>query len=466
MTRRPPGSRTRRYLLILGLLVLAGLLMFSWWAFRTNFPNFFDREEVDAAEIQTLKDVNLARPATPSGESTNWPQFRGANRDGWSPGTNFRTNWDESPPQVLWTKPCGGGYSSFAAVGSNLYTMDREGENERIRCLDANSGSEIWTHEYLADYSAFRMGFAGGPRATPTVHEDWLYSVGATGRMLALKLPKTTTEKPTVAWQHDLIAEYQAALPSWGIACSPLVDGDLVIVQPGGKKGSVVAFDRITGKQRWTCETEPSGYSSPVVATLGGIRQIVAITGKSILGIVPGTGELLWKQAWETQYDGNIAMPVIAGDYVFASSSYGKGCTLLRVGGGGAKVVYFRPNKLMRNHHSTCVHKDGFLFGCDEKRLGCVNLRDGTPVADWPSDDVRSRLGLCSVTMVGDKLLCLSERGTLMLTNTDPTDFQLLGRLDKVLTGGECWALPVVVNGKIYLRDATNIVCLDATIPK
>ena len=464
MPPRSPGSR--RYLLIIGLFVLAGLLLFIGWAFRTTFPNFFDREEVDAAEIQALQDVNLSRPTTLSGESSDWPQFRGANRDGWSSGTNFRTNWNESPPQVLWTKPCGGGYSSFAVVGANLYTMDRDGENERTRCLDANTGNDIWTHEYPADYSELKMRYAGGPRATPTVHEDWLYTVGATGQMLALKLPKTPTEKPTVAWQHDLIAEYQATLPSWGIACSPLVDGDLVIVQPGGKNGSVVAFDRITGKQRWTCETDSSGYSSPVVATLGGVRQIVAITGKSILGIVPGNGELLWKQAWETQFDGNIAMPVIAGDYVFVSSNYGKGCTLLRVASNAAKVVYFRPNKLMRNHHSTCVHKDGFLFGCDDKRLCCVNLRDGTPMSDWPSDEVRNRLGLCSVTLVGDKLLCLSERGTLMLTNTDPNEFALLGRLDKVLTGGECWALPVVVNGKIYLHDATNIVCLDATIPK
>ncbi len=141
MPPRSPGSR--RYLLIIGLFVLAGLLLFIGWAFRTTFPNFFDREEVDAAEIQALQDVNLSRPTTLSGESSDWPQFRGANRDGWSPGMNFRTNWNESPPQVLWTKPCGGGYSSFAVVGANLYTMDREGESERIRCLDANTGHDI-----------------------------------------------------------------------------------------------------------------------------------------------------------------------------------------------------------------------------------------------------------------------------------------------------------------------------------
>ena len=464
--RHPRGSRARRYLLICGLLALAGLLFFSWYVFRTQFPNFFDREQVDAAELEKFKVVDLSRGQERGDEPKDWPQFRGANRDGWSPGTNFRTDWNANPPKLLWSKPCGGGYSSFAAVDGKLYTMDREGANERIRCLNSTKGDDLWTHEYAADYEPLKMGYAGGPRATPTIHRDMLYAVGATGRFYALKLPKNPADKATVAWQHDLIGDYAANVPQWGVACSPLVEDDLVIVQPGGKKGSVVAFDRLSGEQRWTCESEPSGYSSPIAATLGGVRQIVAVTGKSILGIRAATGELLWKHPWETQNLGNIAMPVIAGDYVFVSSGYNKGCVTLRIEGETAKVVYFRPGKLMRNHHSTCVHKDGFLFGFDEIKLSCVNLRDGTAVEDWPTDDVHKRLGKGSVTLVGDSLLCLSERGTLMLTNTDPKEFQLLGRLDNVLAGSECWAMPAVVNGKIYLRDATKIVCLDASAQK
>ncbi len=460
--------RTRRYLLILGLLALAGLLVLSRWLFHNRFPNFFDREQVDAGEIEKLKNENLNR--TQAAEEEGWPQFRGTNRDGWSPGTNFRTDWETNPPKVLWTKPCGAGYSSFAvAADGRLYTMDRADGAERVRCLDAATGDEEWAIKREADYSKLTTGYAGGPRATPTIAGDWLYTVGATGELCAFDVSRQRNGAQ-FAWRHDLLGEYDAPTPTWGVACSPLVEGNLVILQPGGKRGSVVAFDRITGEPRWTCGTDPSGYSSPVAATLGGVRQIVAVTGKSVLGIRGETGELLWKHPWETQHHGNIAMPVVVGDYVFVSSNYGKGCALIRIAGDGAaqtaKVVYFRPNKLMRNHHSTCVHKDGFLFGFDNAELRCVNLREGTAVEDWPPDDVRNRLGKGSVTLVGDKLLCLSERGSLMLTNSDPANFRLLGRLDKVLTGSECWASPAVFDGKIYLRDATNIVCLVASIPK
>jgi outer membrane protein assembly factor BamB len=400
----------------------------------------------------------------------SWPQFRGPNRDGWSPGTNFIADWTAAPPKVLWKQPCGSGYSSLAIVGPQLYTMDRQGATERVLCLDTATGKEVWKHEYDADYSALRMGYAGGPRATPTVSNGWIYTIGATGKLLALKPGATPAEKPSIAWQHDLIEEHQATLPNWGVACSPLIEGELVIVQPGGKKGSVVAFDRITGEQRWTCESEPSGYSSPVAATLGGVRQIVAITGKSVLGILPATGAVLWKHPWETQHNGNIAMPVIAGDYIFISSDYGKGCATLRIANEGsqqsAKVVYFRPNKLMRNHHSSCVLKDGFLFGFDNSELRCVDLREGTAVEGWPADRVRSDLGKGSVILVGENLLCLSERGSLYLMNTDPKAFKLLGKMEGVLSGSECWALPVVLSGKIYLRDGSNIVCLDSSITK
>lgn len=464
MPTRPPGSRTRRYLLIAGLLGLAGLLMLSWYLFQQRFPNFFDREQADSGELQLLKDVDLSQSGERRPDVQTWPQFRGALRDGWSPGANFRTDWTANPPKVAWSKPCGGGYSSFAVVDGKLYTMDRVEGNERVRCLDANTGADVWIHETPVDYKT--VSYPGGPRATPTIHGDMLYSVGATGEFQALKLTANSKEKPPLAWRHDLVAEYQATVPTWGVACSPLVEGDLVIVQPGGKKGSVVAFDRITGEPRWTCESEPSGYSSPIAATLGGVRQIVAVTGKSILGIRPATGEVLWKHPWETANLGNIAMPVIAGDYVFVSSGYHKGCVALRIEGDKAKVVFFAPGKLMRNHHSTSVHKDGFLYGFDEDKLVCIDLRNGKAVEDWPTEDIRNRMGKGSVTLVGDSLLILTERGSLALANTDPKDFRLHGRVVGTLSGAECWALPAVVNGKIYLRDASKIVCMDATIPK
>lgn len=449
--------RMRRYALILGLLALAGLLMISWWAFNKFNPNFFDREQVDSAEMKQLESVDLKQAVS---QAYDWPQFRGPNRDGVSSGAIFRTNWNEASPKILWRSPCGAGYSSLAIADGRLFTMDRQGNQERILCLDAVTGNELGNHSYSADYSGLSAGYAGGPRATPTIHDGIIFTVGATGIITALEIPKVAGGPMNKLWQRELLAEYDAKLPTWGIACSPLVVGETIIVQPGGKKGSVVALDRRTGEPRWTCDNEPSGYSSPILATLGGIKQIVAITGKSIVGIHPETGAKLWKHPWETQHFGNIAMPVIVGDYVFASSDYGKGCVLLRVSGDAAKVVYFRPNKLMRNHHSSCVHRDGYLYGFDNSELKCIDLRTGEAIEDWPSPE--ARVGKGSVTRVGDSILCLSERGTLTLLNADPKQGRVLGQMENVLNAGECWAAPAVLGGRIYLRDAEKIVCLDA----
>ena len=155
--------------------------------------------------------------------------------------------------------------------------MDKKDNDERVLCLDPATGNELWVHPYAAKYSG--LSYGAGPRATPTVSDGRVYTVGATGIMLCLDAnPKEN--KADVKWQHDLISEFDAKIPTWGVACSPLIEGDLVCVQPGGKKGSVVAFDRKTGKLVWHALSDPSGYSSPIAATVAGVRQIICFTGK------------------------------------------------------------------------------------------------------------------------------------------------------------------------------------------
>jgi outer membrane protein assembly factor BamB len=453
-------TRRRRFALIGGLLLLIVALAWLWNVIQVRFPNIFDRETTDTAELEKLKKADLRQRAV---NGTNWPQFYGPNRDGVVPAPELNIDWAKKAPAKLWSVPIGGGYSSFAVVDGLAYTMDKIDNQERIVCLDTATGATRWTYDREVTYRREGTNFLPGPRSTPSVHDGKLYTVGAMGQFVCLQLATTPTGKPVLMWEKDLVKEWDVALPTWSMACSALIEGDLVIVQPGGKKGTVVAYDRTSGEVRWAAGNEPTGYSSPVVATLGGKRQIVAVSGKNVLGLQASDGKVLWKQSFITQHDANIALPVIAGDFVFVSASYNRGCACFAVepGGQSAKPVYVKPNKLMRNHIGSSIHRGGFIFGYDNTVLACVNLREGTAVEDWMPADQESKLERGCVLLLGDSLLSLSERGTLSLGKADGKGYTPQGRLANVLSGGECWALPVYVQGKLFLRDGEKAVCLD-----
>jgi outer membrane protein assembly factor BamB len=458
-------TRPRRYLLILGLLLLAVLVAVTWKLLRDRFPNAFDRETEDPAEVEQLKAADLTRPTV---GGADWPQFLGPNRDATAPADGFNPNWKAKPPKVLWTAPCGGGYSSCVVVGGRVYTQDKQGGDERVLCLNAADGKPLWEHRSPAGYERSGNNYMTGPRATPAVSDGRAYAVGAVGKFVCLKLPANPDDKPAVLWEHDLPAEFRAEMAEWGYACSPLVEGDLVVVQPAGKDGAVAAFDRVSGEKRWAVGKAAKGYSSPVAATLGGVRQVVAVTGDAIVGIRVADGQLLWEVPWVTQFGVNAASPVLAGGYVFVSSEYTKGCTLLHVtaageGKAGAKVVYFRPNNRgMRTKQSTAVHRDGFVYGFDESVFRCLNLRAGTKVEDYEGRDEANRVfGKGTVTRVGDQLVIQTEAGGLYLADADPSEFKLRGQVTGVLSGSECWATPTVVGGRLFTRDGEKVVCLD-----
>lgn len=398
-------SRPRRYLLIVGLLLVAGLVGLSWYLFRKTNPNFFDVEMVDAGELDKLKAANLdtAAPAA----TDDWPQYLGPNRNGVAAADNFNGDWEAKEPKVSWKKACGGGYGSVAVAGGRVYVQDYKGGNERLVCFNMTDGKQLWADEYAVDYSGKLGGYAAGPRATPTIHDGRAYTVGSLGKFRCVKL--NGDAPPELAWEHDLLAEYAADLGQmqWGFACSPLVDGELVVVQPCGKRGAVVAFDRTSGKEQWAVGGNLGGYSSPVVGTFGGVRQVVAMTGDSVVGVSLPDGKLLWEHPWKTQFNVNAASPVVMGEYVFVSSEYGHGCAVLRVEGKGVKPVYFKKgNNGLKTKHSTAVHRAGFVYGFDGGVLKCLNLREGTFVPEWETGG-----GFGTATLVGGKLLVQFQGG-------------------------------------------------------
>jgi outer membrane protein assembly factor BamB len=449
--------RARRILLVLGLL---GVAAGGYVAYRSPLVrSWFGRDADDPREKELLAGSN-AHARVPAPAAAGWPQWRGPHRDGAAPEGPLRTDWEKNPPKQIWKAECGGGYSSFAVVAGKVYTQDRRDGDERVLCLDAATGRQLWDFSYPVDYSGLRAGYAGGPRATPTVDGNRLYAVGAVGKFVCLELPPDGG-RPKLLWEHDLLGEFRADLPGWGVACSPLVEGDLVVVQPGGRDGSVAAFDKNTGELRWKAASNPSGYSSPVAASLDRLRVIFAFTGDSLLCVRASDGEVLDEYSWTTQHRGNIATPLVHDRWVFVSSSYNKGCALLRADVSGDRVrlreVFTRSNRVMRNHHSSCVFKDWHLYGFDNDRLRCVDFKTGVEVEEWES----KQMGKGSLILAGDHLIVLTEGGTLALIEARHDEYRPVASLPSGLGRSEVWALPVLVDGRLYLRDAQQILCLD-----
>lgn len=448
---------TRTVLLILGV---AGVL--GGGAFVAYRQGYFAFDSENREERQKLRDKPPA-PNRPADASTGWFQWRGPTRDGQAPAGAFRTDWEKNPPKPLWSAPCGGGYSSCAVVGGRVYTQDRKDNDERVLCVDAGNGELLWAFGYPADYSGTDRTYAIGPRATPTVIGNRLYAVGAAGKFLCLELPAEPGGQPRRVWEHDLLSEFDATVAQWGVACSPLVEGDLVIVQPGGKKGTVAAFDRNSGELRWAAGDNPMGYSSPVAATVGGKRVVFAVTGDALLAVgLDGTVHDSF--AWRTQYNGNIATPLVVGDYVFVSSAYNQGSALLRAEPKGDGVrfveVYARRGRAYQNHHASSVFRDNHLFGFDgmgSARLKCVPLETGKEKADWEAPGIDK-----GTLILADKHLVIqTERGDLWLVEADPSECRVVAKGPKVLSGNNTWATPTLLDGRLYLRDEQKIVCLD-----
>lgn len=469
LLRRKPIKKPDAIALFVMLLLGAGLCAFARYGILIPEPApnplgyaavvAGPAEVTDQAALTVLRTAQLT-PESPATTTEDWPQWRGAGRDGISPATGLRTDWTRDPPKLVWKKPVGRGYASLSVVGNRAYLLDYDGKGfERVYCLDAATGNDIWVYRYETNRKG---GGYAGPRATPTVFDGRVYTVGADGHFLCLEADPPD-HQPKVLWEHMLMAEFNAPMPGHGAACSPLIEGDSVIVQPGGKDASVVAFDRKTGKMAWGSMSDPASYSSPVAATVAGVRQVIAFTARGVGGVRAADGNPLWHFTWATSFDVNAATPIVAGDYVFVSSGYGVGCALVHVsatkdGGVEAKPVYVRKGKLMRNHHMTCVLRDGYLYGCDDsgrQELKCVDLRAGEE--KWATEKV----GKHTLIYADGHLIALNEEGTLVLAECSPKGYHEKGRLTGILSGSECWALPALANGRLYIRGHHDAFCLD-----
>jgi len=373
--------------------------------------------------------------------AADWPNYRGANYDGISSETGWQSTWREAPA-ISWKASLGWGFASMAVNKGRVYAMGNVDDNDIVYCFDADSGKELWKQSYSCPL--YKKNHEGGPAATPTVEGDGVYVFSKNGD--ALRLDANTGE---VVWHKNLTKELDLENLTWYFSGSPLVVGDVVILNAGT---AGVGLDKADGRVVWQNGKGPAGYATPVPATIGGQKCVVLFTLDEVLGVVAETGKILWRHTWKTKYDVNAADPIPVGDTVFISSGYNKGCCLVKVSGAQCEEVW--NNKNMRNHFNCSVLWKGHLYGFDESTLACLDFKTGQ--SKW----AQRGLGKGSLMLADGKLVILSERGKLVIADASPQEFKELASAQ--ILEGKCWTVPVLANGRIYARNAAgDLVCVD-----
>ena len=382
-------------------------------------------------------------------ETAAWPGFRGAARDDVLTGVTINADWSLNPPQEIWRRPVGPGWSSFALVGNRLCTQEQRDEDEVVVCYDAATGEPIWLYAYPARFWEVMGG--AGPRATPTYHDGRLYTLGATGVLNCLD---AATGEPV--WTRNIADDTGAPVPDWGFASSPLVVDDLVIVHAAGapEGEAVVAYDLASGEPRWFGQAGGASYSSPHLTTIDDVRQVVMITGEGAFGLEVETGEALWKHEWLLDSNGSrVLQPAILEDGrgILIGTSFGMGTRRISVSSDGSGTWTANEDWTSRGlkpyFNDLVVHR-GTAFGFDGNILAAIDVSTGERV--WKG----GRYGNGQMLLLPDQdlLLVLSERGELALVRASTERFEELARIPAL--DGKTWNHPIVVDGVVYLRNA------------
>jgi outer membrane protein assembly factor BamB len=394
----------------------------------------------------------------------NWPQFLGPNRNGISAETGLLSTWPEGGPREVWRVPGGVGMAGLAIQDGNLLTLVQKDARQWLVCLDALTGTTKWERDLAPEY---RNAMGDGPRGTPTIAGDAAYVFTGEGILAAVNLANGT-----VLWQKDAVAELGGKPADYGMACSPLITGNLVVVLVGTPQATVAAFDRRTGAVKWIQGTEsPPGYSSPTLLKIANREHLVTFHGTGALAVDPERGYPLWSFPFLTDFNCNIATPIVVNGGVLLSAGENHGSVLLKIGGNGTERQYqvtpqwesFGPTSVLRSEWQTAVAIDGLLYGFDNvggagpvSHLTCVDAATGK--RQWQ----QTRFGKGNLIAADGKLFLSTLQGDLVVARINPQKYEELGR--KTVVGKNRQA-PALAGGLIYLRDDREIVCLDVRKP-
>lgn len=394
---------------------------------------------------------------------TEWPTWRGASRTDHSPDKGLLKKWPTGGPKLLWeSQVCGKGYSGPAIVGGKIYYTGTIEGKAKIICLNGADGKEVWSSDLGNDpEEGYLTRWGSGPRGTPTVSDGMVYAISANGALTAVSATDGKRK-----WSKDFVKDFGGKIPKWGYSESPLADGEWLIVTPGGKNGAIAALDKKTGKTIWRSKdlTDGAEYSSVIIAKVNGKKQYVQLFMNTLAGVDAKAGKLLWTSKWPKGQTAVIPTPIYEDGKVFITSGYGAGCKLVDISGTEAKDIWV--NKTMKNHHGGVILVDGYLYGfSDGGGLICQDFKTGERV--WSERGKGISKG--AVHYADGMLYCVDEdEGSVFLAEATPKGFSEKGRfsLPEVTklregTRGKVWTHPVVLDGKLYLRDQDLVFCFD-----
>lgn len=393
----------------------------------------------------------------PALSASDWPQWRGPNRDGISPETGLLKEWPAEGPALVWkVRGLGGGYSTPSVAAGRIYGAGYKDGNEIVWALDAGTGKEIWSTTVAPAFKS--MGYPEGPRSTPTVDGDRIYTIGGGGNVVCLE-----AASGKVVWSKEFKADFDGRMMSgWGYSESALVDGDKLLCTPGGPKGAIVALNKKSGELLWQSKdfTDAAAYASLLPVDVDGVRQFIQLTGESVVG-VGVDGKLLWR-AERKGKTAVIPTPIYHDHHVFVTSGYGIGCNGFKISKSGdsfkAEQVYASGD--LENHHGGVVRIGEHVYGHSGKGgWTCLEMKTGKVM--WQKEGV----GKGAVSYADGHLVCRSEsgrRGTIALVAATPEGYQEKSRFDQPdLSGKNTWPHPVIANGKLLIRDQDLLLCYD-----
>jgi outer membrane protein assembly factor BamB len=380
----------------------------------------------------------------------SWSDFRGPARDGRYTEAAIRTDWPSDGLPRLWKQPIGLGYASFVVAGGRAFTIEQRRRQEVVAAYDVESGRELWTNGWDAEFTETMGG--DGPRATPTYLDGRLYALGAEGELRCLD-----AATGALVWRRNILSDNGATNLDWGMSAAPLVVDETVVVLPGGSGGkSVVAYNKMSGDVVWRSLDDRQAYVSPMLVELAGVRQILVVTATRAAGLNPGDGTLLWEYPWSTDMGINVAQPVLLGrDRVFLSASYGQGAAVFEVIRSGERLTT-KPvweNSRMKNKFTTSLLHQGYLYGLDEAILACIDAEKGE--LKWKG----GRYGYGQVLLAGDHLVVLTEEGEVVLVRATPDRHEELARFQAI--EGKTWNHPVIANGRLLVRNLREMAAFD-----
>lgn len=387
-------------------------------------------------------------PLPLAAENLDWPHYHGPGQDGVSHETGWNTDWEKSPPPVLWDAKVGRGFASVAIVGNRLYTMGFAKGEDTVYCLNALSGETIWIHSYPSEIFDKDDQYGGGPCGTPTVAEGRVYTLSKLGLVHCLD-----AETGKVLWSRNYAEEVGSRPGRWGFSGSILIDGGRGFAE----LGCTVAFNPADGEILWKTRDYEAGYSTPTPMELNGERFVLVFNSHGLVALEPATGLERAVHPWPTQYGVNACIPQVMGNRIFISSDYGQGSALLEFDGKRLKPVW--ENNNLMTHFNTASIKDGFAYGFNghvsrEGDFRCIDLSTGELV--WETAEATKGSNL----LVDGKLVILTGNGELALAEPSPEGFQSLARFQAL--GGRCWTEPVFLNKRVYCRNSRgDLVCLD-----